>query len=182
MDLKPDIAFRSSDGNDPDRVRADIELLNQRMEVLAANIRTIASAVSDHQNQKPTVIEEKVTVAPGGGLIDTENGIAINIFGLPDGSTAGDAWLLVEGEDGGLFRVPMADFVTKPAIASASLVPTLAQRGTMVPSSWSGSTAVVTRDELYGISANIDIEINKVRDVVEPTLSLLRSISADGSP
>jgi hypothetical protein len=45
MDLKPDIAMRSSDGTDPDRVRADLELLNKRITIIVANIKIISDMI-----------------------------------------------------------------------------------------------------------------------------------------
>lgn len=181
MELKPDIAFRSSDGTDPDRVRADIELLNQRMSVLAANIQTIAAAISDAEVPTQTVVEEKIAIAPGGGLAETEDGVRLDILGLPTGSSTASGWLVVEGEDGQLYRVPVEDFVTKPAIEDPNDVPTMAISAAIVSSSWNGSTTIATRDDLYQLAVNATSELNKIRVVMEPTLDLLRTIGSDGN-
>ena len=41
MEIKTDISFRASDCTDPDRVRSDLELLNQRIDIMAANIKIL---------------------------------------------------------------------------------------------------------------------------------------------
>lgn len=45
MAIKTDISFRASDCTDPDRVRADLEILNQRINIIAANVKIIADMV-----------------------------------------------------------------------------------------------------------------------------------------
>lgn len=181
MDLKPDIAFRASDGTDSDRVRADIELLNQRLAVLSSNIQLLASAVESYDSQPPTIVTEKITIAPGGGLSETESGVKLDILGLPIGSSTVSGWLVVEGDDGNLYRVPAEDFVAKPAIENPNDVPTLQDQALIVSAAWSGSSALVTRNELYAIAQANTTELDKIRSVLQPTLTLLRNIGSNGN-
>jgi len=180
MELKTDISFRASDGTDPDRVRADLEILNQRMSVLADNIKTLAAAMDGLPKDAGT-IEEKIAIAEGGGLIETDDGVSIDISGLPVGTAAGN-WLLVQGEDGLLYRVAADDYLPRPVFDSPNDVPTLAAFLNVYPAgadaTWPGSGVTATRGDLWNIAIQTDLELQKMRDAVDATLALIREAAS----
>lgn len=182
MELKPDLSFRASDGADPDRVRADIELLNQRMSVLADNIKTLAEALDSLPTAAAT-IEEKITLAEGGGLIETDDGVSIDISGLPVGTAAGN-WFMVEGEDGLLYRVAADDYLPRPVFMTAD-IPDLEAYANVYPAgagaTWPGSGVTATKGDLWLVADATDREMQKVRVTIDAILALLRASAADAT-